>query len=1254
MTAVRIIESSGSFGTLQVSSGDGGFLPGSLIAGTNITIQDNQSGSFTISAETTGSGVIGLPEDGDYNDGLFTDFTSNTPIGTVVDRFNEILKLLAPQPAPDLDDIDANVDGVDAYLSFGSSNNLESLLNPYYSVGTGAGFSAANVNDFYQTAESSNNLRIAIFDGTTTVTGDLNEDVPQNGINFPENSFGNADQGVLRLEINGVVIHEVNLSSFAGIGNPGAGSANTNATGSCFTNLSIAKAGTLDSGISFPNFQHRTGRYKIIPSDQRLGWNYARVLHAYGSTVKQTNFVEWVNDSDANALTAEGQAITFSGAGSVHLSGVEYFQSGSITYRSRVLNAYRNIYDRNNISFPSSTAGSLNTAISFSISSQTKPVIGLGEDHTKILHLTGSGNITASQMINGSVTVGATVTHPIKVGLTNQGQATAQGILLYDLSNTSNNTLETFKRENFRIVSGSYDSQSDLINASNVWDSYRHMTSSNGSHSDGLQFFNSKLSSPKNTILSGDFRNSADGGTLQNGPSENPNYSSLSGKRTFYRWFKNETGSTKYDFTLSILGSGTTIVDSQTALNSGNIRVYIKFPSNGSRSTGWLDLATEFILDQYQDRAGAHTSNGALEFDSTLNATNYVTLGTVGIQNNEYIALKIEADTTWTGSISQISVIFGAGTGVITAIPDLDNIDCNNTGNTANLSFGSSKTILSYSNVGTTAGFPPSDVNDTYSIQSSSGNLRRAIFGLDTSIEGDLNEDVALDMNGIYTNHVANAFSDANSGSIQLEVNGVIVHQTSLTGSSNLVGAGVPGSGTGISLNANGSGFFDLSTWKHAEYNNGVPDYTEIYRTGKFRIHTSDQRNGWNYARVLHSIGLTSRQTNYVEWVNDGNTEALAASDVSITRFGDDQFSFASGVKYFTSPTGSIRCKISNVYKNTYSDSSEAISFINLTNATGVQLIQSGSGLISTKITNQAYDSLQELNTSSDSQNEFLHVTGTLSFSRSKSLPGTYTTTYGCSGSLAFDHPIKDSLTINVVGVSNLLVWTSGNDSNVNTQEFFTNENFRLVSGSYNTQLSVTTGSSAWSSMTSINDPAGNPEHSTGLMIYDTYLIAPKDGGINGDFRNIDEGGQIEGPSGNPDYTTLVNPTRDYFRKFLNNTTSDLARLTITLAGDASIVSKSTPLTGKKIHLEAKVPGKTGYLDLGTPSAGSGNIADGNGCLFGDLNATITSGGVSNVATFNGVTVDGTASGAEYFVLKISADQNWTGYLDRITVTWSS
>ena len=44
------------------------------------------------------SGTIGNAEDGSYTDGIFEDFTPSTPIGTAIDRFNEMFKLLAPTP----------------------------------------------------------------------------------------------------------------------------------------------------------------------------------------------------------------------------------------------------------------------------------------------------------------------------------------------------------------------------------------------------------------------------------------------------------------------------------------------------------------------------------------------------------------------------------------------------------------------------------------------------------------------------------------------------------------------------------------------------------------------------------------------------------------------------------------------------------------------------------------------------------------------------------------------------------------------------------------------------------------------------------------------------------------------------------------------------------------------------------------------------------------------------------------------------
>ena len=239
------------------------------------------------------------------------------------------------------------------------------------------------------------------------------------------------------------------------------------------------------------------------------------------------------------------------------------------------------------------------------------------------MFITGSSSITANYFIDGAVTAGVNVTHPLKSNLSNSGQATVSGILMYDRSNTSTAQNETFRRENYRIISGSYNTQSSLVDGSNVWDSSVHMTASNGGHSNGLQFYRDRLYSPTQTLNSGDFRNTSDGGSLDNGPNENPDYSSETGQKTFYRWFKNETGSSKRDLSLVIQGSGTNIVSSETLLDSEKIRVFIKFPSNGSQSTGWLDISSDFVLGEYGDNSGANASESSSNtFNSSLNATN--------------------------------------------------------------------------------------------------------------------------------------------------------------------------------------------------------------------------------------------------------------------------------------------------------------------------------------------------------------------------------------------------------------------------------------------------------------------------------------------------------------------------------------------------------------------------------------------------------------------------------------------------------
>ena len=89
------------------------------------------------------------------------------------------------------------------------------------------------------------------------------------------------------------------------------------------------------------------------------------------------------------------------------------------------------------------------------------------------------------------------------------------------------------------------------------------------------------------------------------------------------------------------------------------------------------------------------------------------------------------------------------------------------------------------------------------------------------------------------------------------------------------------------------------------------------------------------------------------------------------------------------------------------------------------------------------------------------------------------------------------------------------------------------------------------------------------------------------------------------------------------------------------------------IYIEGKIPGKTGWLDLGKASAGSGNITDGDGGLNGDIDQTVDSSGATNNLTFNGQFVAGTGiPPADRVLVRITAHKAWLGYINRIDVSY--
>ena len=642
-----------SNGSITIASTGGGGGGGSI---------DFQSGSTTVSSVSTVdasrlgtiqdlgggkiaiTGSIGIAEDGSYVDGLFTDFNPNTPVGTAVDRFNEVLKGLAPAAAPSLDDVDSNNTGTGAKLSFGSSQSITGYTNAQPSTlsSPASNLSDVDINGTYSSTTVSNDIRSAVFAGATTIEGTLNEDISADGSNYPANSFGNGDQGTLSLYINdnASAAHTVDLSSF-GSGNSLGGN------GSGFIDLSAADPGHFSDGSNFDTFKHRTGSFRVSTTDQRNGWNYARVTHTVGASVTTTNYVEWVNDPDSNALTSAGDDMdTLVMTGIRKLSGARYNTGGTAEYRIRVENAYKNIYPTSNITFSTSNC---------SVASQAFPAIdyGSGESEAKVLHITGSATINADPILNSSISVSTNVPAVLKSSLSSVGSQTINGILLYNLSNTSTVTSETFRRENYRLISGSYNSQSDVTDVGNAWNSSLHMSGTNTGHQDGLLFYNSRLYAPRQGGVSGDFRNTADGGSITQGPDNNVNYSGItSGTRTFYRYFQNNSGGSKSNFSISINGSGN-IVDQTASLTTSDIHILLKIPTTSAPfSTGWMDLAKAFATGQNADGDGC--LDGSL--DSSLNATNGGTFGTQSVGDNEYIMVKVEADAGWTGYISNMSI----------------------------------------------------------------------------------------------------------------------------------------------------------------------------------------------------------------------------------------------------------------------------------------------------------------------------------------------------------------------------------------------------------------------------------------------------------------------------------------------------------------------------------------------------------------------------------------------------------------------
>lgn len=1257
------------------------------------TIYDGAGNEIGSSAN---GGTIGTPTDTTYTDGLFP-FTAQTTIADAIDDINELLVALAPSPAPNVNEIDrtqiaGGQEGVAAKVAFISDSpvgyfgvsalDVDETFNGQQALLERNGLYGLNVTG------NKGTIRLGVLTSRFTITGRINDsaqaDDYNNGaiVNYPDKSFGNGDKGILKLFVNNhnTPVRELDLSTFNGNTLPAAGSSfndhsnngrDANIADNHSFMLSAATAGKTASGTDFTFFKHRTGFFEVKGAAQRPGQNFVKVVHTVGGVDRVTNFIEWVLDEDgANApLQTGATTITVTDHGDPKpLSGITYDSETTFQFQTTIENYYKHVFTNETITV--NKPSSAHNAIQQSLTPNTDGVQGkisnlsAQEDHNTSITVTAtfkSNGDTINDKFNGdqrTVNANISVPHVAKANLTNAGAFGGTGrLLVHNFTATSTAVNEEFNDEVFRVPDANYDNQGEVHNAGNLtanWDSSESLVGDgvgdNAGHNTGLMLFNGTLISPKKASLggnhtSGDFRSNTDGGSYFGLDSNNadfirtgqPDYSGATGTRTFYRAFQNNSGSPVFDGIISINGIGTVIGTNNLGANS-NLKVSIKAPG----STNWFDLSKQFVLGSTNDGDGGNAQPIAgLDFQMSIpqpGISHFFTFGDVSLANGDYLIVKIEADSEWTGELRDIFVTAnGKGNNNHT---QLDNRTLTSLGNgsgfgvTAKLSFGVDNTITNdlgtqYVNTDNDAmGAAGVPFNGVYGVEVFNNmpdqSEKYGIFNNSTdSITLILNNDASTPDASSFP---VDSFANAKQGTLRIELNEQEVGPAGghdLTVDSAIDDDDV---NTGIHL--------ILSAPQNPK-GGVVPDFTRFYRTGTIEINRSAWRPGRNNIKITHDMpNGTDPVTNFLEWIYDDDTNAVSwfQNHCEFSDFdtpdpngdGDDRYTYLSGVKYFNEqPQADVKVRALHAYSNVYSNNSDAIKFTVSNGSISTIEFNAEAGAVQNTIVNDDKAPLPALRTQDDANNAItdpqdkdLYVTGSVTVTNWESILGSGNTfsngiLAGAGSTLPksiscianIHHPFNNqglnlgftsTAQIDVEGNSNARFLAHGTfgsgNSNDNTIEEFSNEARRLHSDgmtSIDTKTVADIGAKTWSSNQSLDGDGtgGNAGHNDGLMVYNKHLVSPKSSLLpqNGKFTSIYEdpgGAGIIGPKNNVDYSAITGE-RTFYRKFANPGASDFPSLKIELSGDATLVSPNTngPGSGalganKNIHVFVAIPKK--------------------------------------------------------------------------------
>lgn len=582
-------------------------------------------GRYGVTGSKTG------PSDGTYGVFNSANLHDNDLMEDAFDKIVNILDALVPPSAPDLSSISFNQNGVAGNLSWGVSNAINNYIN----------HPSIDSNGLYNISGDSKGLL-----SNVSITGTLADNVAGGpGVPFPaypSNSFGNAENGVLELKLDGVIIHSITLSSFIS-------GASLNANGSGFI-LSAATSSVFPTGIPFDNFKYRTGTYVISTTEHNLNYGYktVQVEHVTNST-NSSQIYDYTIDNYTTGLTFSSESISsLVMSGSRYLSGVEYYTSGVADYNITVDGVYQNSYS------DSTSAISHITTTNCSVTSTSIPAFSVDEFDTLIINRTATIDNSSVRILNAGLTINTRITRTVQPNQTSSGVSNFN-ILLDTITTGHTNTVEPMNAEIFRLNNDIESNLNDVTGwlsggvSNYTWDSTKSLVGGDVNHNDGLILYNGALRYPTNSVLGGDFSSIVDG------PLGNVDYSSATGERVYYRFYYIQSAQ---NFDMRVSASSTTFVASTNigSLSGNNLAIELLAPSQTSNgiTTEWKDCTISYTTD---NSIGCYSSSNGSNLGNITGQTWGLTTGGKTTSNSgDVIVLKITAPSTWSGNISQINI----------------------------------------------------------------------------------------------------------------------------------------------------------------------------------------------------------------------------------------------------------------------------------------------------------------------------------------------------------------------------------------------------------------------------------------------------------------------------------------------------------------------------------------------------------------------------------------------------------------------